>query len=57
MTEAMPNGPILELFSETIASEPAANGLHTILKFQRLRDQRYFDVAGFPGRTLGLDGQ
>ena len=23
--------------------------------FQRVGSQRYFDVAGFPGRTLGLD--
>ena len=57
MTEAMPNGPVPESFSETIASEPAANGLRTILKFQRVRGQRYFDVAGFPGRTLGLDSE
>ena len=25
--------------------------------FQRVGTQRYFDVAGFPGRTLGLDDE
>jgi hypothetical protein len=29
--------------------------LQTVLKFQRVLSQRYFDVAGFPGRTLGLE--
>jgi hypothetical protein len=24
------------------------------LKFQRVLTQRYFDAAGFPGRTVGL---
>jgi hypothetical protein len=55
MAEAMPDGPIAESFSESIESEPAVNGLRTVLKFQRVRTQRYFDVAGFPGRTLGLE--
>ncbi len=31
-----------------------ANGLRTVLQFQRVLEQRYFDVAGFPGRTVGL---
>jgi hypothetical protein len=26
-----------------------------VVKFQRVLSQRYFDVAGFPGRTVGLD--
>jgi hypothetical protein len=55
MTEAMPEGPIPESFSETVESQPAVNGLQTVLKFQRVRTQRYFDAAGFPGRTVGLE--
>jgi len=39
-----------------VASQPSANGLKTILKYQSVGATRYFDVAGFPGRTLGLDG-
>lgn len=27
----------------------------TVIKFQRVLSTRYSDVAGFPGRTLGLD--
>ena len=57
MTEAMPNGPTPEYFPETVKSPPAANGLRTVLKFQRVRTQRYFEAAGFPGRTLGLEAE
>jgi hypothetical protein len=39
----------------TITSKPAANGLRTVVKYQRVLSQRYFDAAGFPGRTVGLD--
>ena len=38
-----------------LVSKPAANGLMTVVKYQRVLTQRYFDVAGFPGRTVGLD--
>jgi arylsulfatase A-like enzyme len=40
--------------SFTMESQPATNGLKTILKYQTVGKTRYFDVAGFPGRTLGL---
>ena len=55
MTEAMPNGVTPKAVAATLKSQPAANGLRTVLVFQRVGTQRYFDVAGFPGRTLGLD--
>ena len=55
MSEALPNGIIPKAADGTIASKPAANGLKTVMKFQRVLSQRYFDVAGFPGRTVGLD--
>jgi hypothetical protein len=32
-------------------------GAKTVVKFQRVLSQRYFDVAAFPGRTLGLDAE
>jgi hypothetical protein len=54
ITEAMPNGNTPKGFSGSIRSKPDANGLRTVLQFQRVLNQRYFDVAGFPGRTLGL---
>jgi len=55
MTEAMPNGATPKAVSGTIRSDAAAGGLRTILKLQRVGTQRYFDAAGFPGRTVGLD--
>ncbi len=55
MTEAMPNGATPKAVSDTIKSPPSANGLRTVLNFQRVGAQRYFDAAGFPGRTVGLD--
>ena len=55
MTEAMPNGATPKAFSGTVKSKPSANGLRTVLMFQRVGTQRYFDAAGFPGRTLGLE--
>jgi predicted AlkP superfamily pyrophosphatase or phosphodiesterase len=57
MTEAMPNGATPKAFSGTVKSQPSANGLRTVLAFQRVGTQRYFDAAGFPGRTLGLDAE
>jgi predicted AlkP superfamily pyrophosphatase or phosphodiesterase len=57
MSEALPNGIIPKAADGSIVSRPAANGLKTILKFQRVLTQRYFDVAGFPGRTVGLDAE
>ena len=55
MTEAMPNGATPRAYSGSISSRPAVNGLKTVLQFQRVGKQRYFDAAGFPGRTVGLD--
>src|SRR5580704_11189952 len=55
MSEALPNGIIPRAADGTIVSKPAANGLRTIVKYQRVLSQRYFDAAGFPGRTVGLD--
>jgi hypothetical protein len=57
ISEALPNGIIPKAASATSVSKPAANGLQTVLKFQRVLTQRYFDVAGFAGRTVGLDAE
>jgi hypothetical protein len=53
--EALPGGisPTVERFVER--GEPADNGLSTILVGQRVGQTRYFDAAGFPGRTVGMD--
>jgi hypothetical protein len=57
VSEALPNGVIPKASDEQVVSKPASNGLKTIIKFQRVLSQRYFDVAGFPGRTVGLDAE
>ncbi|MGC2320103.1 MAG: alkaline phosphatase family protein [Bradyrhizobium sp.] len=57
MTESMPNGATPQAFSGTVKSQASANGLRTVLNFQRVQTQRYFDAAGFPGRTVGLDAE
>jgi hypothetical protein len=55
LSEALPSGNTPKSVDGTISSKPDPNGLQTVVKFQHVRSQRYFDVAGFPGRTLGLD--
>jgi hypothetical protein len=57
ISEALPNGIIPKAADGTITSKPAANGLKTVIKYQRVLSQRYFDAAGFPGRTVGLDAE
>jgi Type I phosphodiesterase / nucleotide pyrophosphatase len=55
MSEALPGGIVPKAADGSIVSKPAANGLKTVVKYQRVLSQRYFDAAGFPGRTVGLD--
>jgi hypothetical protein len=57
LSEALPNGIVAKSADGTISSKPDPTGLKTVVKFQRVLSQRYFDVAGFPGRTLGLDAE
>jgi hypothetical protein len=53
--EALPGGatPTVENFTER--SHPGVDGLTTLLTGQRVGVNRYFDAAGFQGRTVGLD--
>jgi arylsulfatase A-like enzyme len=57
LSEALPDGMTPKVVDAKTVSKPAANGLQTILRYQRVLSQRYFDVAGFAGRTVGLDGE
>jgi arylsulfatase A-like enzyme len=57
MTEATPNGATPRAYKGSVSSRPDTQGLRTVLNFQRVLDQRYFDAAGFPGRTLGLEAE
>jgi len=53
--EALPGGatPAVEHFVQH--AKPGKDGLATILVGQRVGATRYFDAAGFPGRTVGMD--
>ena len=54
LAEAMPNGVVPEVTTRVVASEPAPNGLATVIGVQMVGSTRYFDAGGFPGRTVGL---
>ncbi len=55
MSEALPNGIVPKAYKAIEKSKMSENGLQTVLNLQRVGSQRYFDAAGFPGRTLGLE--
>jgi arylsulfatase A-like enzyme len=54
LTEAMPGGQMPKYVAKTLRSPPGLNGLVTVLDYQLVGDTRYFDAAGFVGRTFGL---
>jgi hypothetical protein len=54
LTEVLPGGAIPEVTSRVVTSDAAPNGLATVLDMQLVGMTRYFDAAGFPGRTVGL---
>jgi arylsulfatase A-like enzyme len=54
ITEAMPGGSMPDVKGGSIVSEPAENGLRTVVDMQTVGNVRYLDAGGFRGRTLGL---
>ena len=54
LSEALPNGVLPTVTSRVLISDPAPNGLVTVVNMQMVGDTRYYDAAGFPGRTVGL---
>lgn len=59
LSEAMPNGAMPQARSDVVRSQPDAAGHVTVVLTQTVGATRYFDAAGYPGRTLGLpaDGE
>src|SRR4051812_1080100 len=57
MSEATVNGETPVATSEVMRSAPGDQGLTTVLQLQKVGDHKYFDAAGFPGRTVGLDAK
>jgi arylsulfatase A-like enzyme len=54
ISEALKGGRKVSVTKGWQVSEAAANGQKTILEYQQVGGTRYFDTAGFPGRTVGL---
>jgi len=54
ISEALVGGGEVTVSRRTIQSQPAANGVRTILNLQQVGEARYFDAAGFAGRAVGL---
>ena len=54
LTESMPGGTTPRYVARIVRSDPAAGGIRTVLDYQLVGNTRYFDAAGFPGRTVGL---
>jgi hypothetical protein len=52
--EATPNGAMPHWQSREQRSAPDAAGRVTVVRTQTVGGTRYFDAAGYPGRTLGL---
>ena len=54
LSETLPNGAVPAVTSRVLVSDPAPNGLATVVNMQIVGETRYYDAAGFPGRTVGL---
>jgi arylsulfatase A-like enzyme len=52
--EALPDGATPAVNAATLRSSPSAAGLQTLVQYQQVGSTRYFDAAGFAGRTVGL---
>jgi hypothetical protein len=57
LSEAIPGGSIGKAIKEEIRSPTDQDGHATILVRQRMGEQMYFDVAGYPGKTVGLSAK
>jgi arylsulfatase A-like enzyme len=57
LSESMPNGAMPKAQSATVRSAPDGEGHVTVLQMQSVGETRYFDAAGYPGRTLGLPAE
>jgi len=55
LDEALPGGENPTVQTWVDRSQPSETGLTTVLTGQRVGQMRYFDAAGFSGRTVGMD--
>ncbi|MDN3569122.1 hypothetical protein [Methylobacterium longum] len=54
LTEALANVSAPKFEAQVLRSAPDVVGQVTVLEYQTVEGTRYFDAAGYPGRTLGL---
>jgi arylsulfatase A-like enzyme len=54
LAEALVRGKRVTVTRGWLASKPGANGTRTVLDYQQVGGTRYFDAAGYSGRTVGL---
>jgi hypothetical protein len=54
LSEAMPRGIVPKWTASSLISPPDRFGNQTVVQIQSIGKNRYFDAAGYPGRTLGL---
>ncbi len=57
LSEAMPNGAMPKPTRSEVRSDPDVAGHVTVVLTQTVGETRYFDAAGYPGRTLGLPAE
>ena len=56
VTEALRGGAPVTFQHQAIRSAPGPGGVVTVLDAQSVGSTRYFDAAGFPGKSVGLSG-
>jgi len=54
MEEALKGGQTPAFEAKTLHSDKGPNGFETVLNYQQLGEQKYFDAAGMPGRAFGV---
>ncbi|MGH6828917.1 MAG: alkaline phosphatase family protein [Rhizomicrobium sp.] len=54
ISEAVRGGIAPAFRRQVLRSAPGTDGLKTVLDFETVGRERYFDAAGFPGKTVGL---
>ncbi len=55
LSESMPGGRVPKFAFKTKRSASGLHGWRTVLKYQTVGQTTYFDVGGFPGRSVGMD--
>lgn len=54
IAEALKGGQVPRFETKRMRSDKGPGGFETVLDYQQLGDQKYFDAAGMPGRVFGL---